>query len=195
MIEIGNVLVHEDIINNDFVCNLNKCKGICCVEGDAGAPLTIEETQILPDIYKKVKPYLTEKGVQAIESQGTHVLDYDDEWSTTCVDKNKECAFVTWENGITKCGIEKAYEDGVVDWKKPISCHLYPIRVTKYPEFDVLYYDRWSICSDACVLGEELKVPVYKFLKDPLIRTYGEVWYNELEKVAKELKSQNSDFR
>lgn len=189
MIEIGNVLVHEDIINNDFVCNLNKCKGICCVEGDAGAPLTLEETHILPDIYKKVKPYLTEKGIQAIESEGTHVLDYDDEWTTTCVDKNKECAFVIWENGITKCGIEKAYEEGVVNWKKPISCHLYPIRVTKYPEFDVLYYDRWSICSDACTLGEELKVPVYKFLKDPLIRTYGEDWYNELEKVAKSLKS------
>lgn len=94
MIEVGNVLVHEDIIKNDFVCNLKKCKGICCVEGDAGAPLTVEETKLLPEIYKKVKPYLTEKGIKAIEQQGTHVLDWEDEWSTACVDKNKECAFV-----------------------------------------------------------------------------------------------------
>ena len=94
----------------------------------------------------------------------------------------KECAYVTWENGITKCTIEKAYEAGIVHWKKPISCHLYPIRITNYPEFDVLHYDRWHICSPACSFGKELKVPVYSFLKEPLIRLYGEAWYQELEK-------------
>ena len=181
MIEVGNVLVHEDIIDNDFVCNISKCKGICCIEGDAGAPLTENETKILEDIYPKVKPFLTDKGIQAIEQQGTHTVDADGDLTTTCVDGNKECAYVTWENGITKCGIEKAYEHGEVDWKKPISCHLYPIRVTHYPGFDVLHYDRWHICRDACTFGEELKVPVYKFLKDPLIREYGEDWYAQLE--------------
>lgn len=184
MIEVGNVLVHEDVINNDFVCNLSKCKGICCVEGDAGAPLTKQETQILKDIYPKVKPFLTEKGIQAIEKQGHHVVDADGDLTTTCVEGNRECAYVTWENGITKCGIEKAYEQGEVDWKKPISCHLYPVRVTNYPGFDVLHYDRWHICSDACTFGQELKVPVYKFLKDPLIREYGEDWYNQLENIV-----------
>ncbi|MFD1769500.1 DUF3109 family protein [Sphingobacterium suaedae] len=181
MIEVGSVLVHEDIIKNDFVCNLTKCKGICCVEGDAGAPLLAHETSVLKEIYPKVKPYMTPKGIAAIEEQGTHVIDADGDLTTPCVDGDKECAYVTWENGITKCAIEKAYELGEVHWKKPISCHLYPIRATHYPEFDVLHYDRWHICHDACTFGKDLGVPVYKFLKDPLIREYGEDWYKELE--------------
>jgi len=181
MIEVGHVLVHEDLIKNEFVCNLTKCKGICCVEGDSGAPLEARETDVLKEIYPKVKPYMTEAGIKAIEEQGTHVVDADGDLTTTCVDGNKECAYVTWENGITKCAIEKAFEQGVVDWKKPISCHLYPIRTTQYPEFEVLHYDRWHICHDACTFGKELGVPVYKFLKDPLTRKYGEEWYKELE--------------
>ena len=181
MIEVGHVLVHEDLIKNDFVCNLTKCKGICCVEGDAGAPLAANETDILKEILPKVKPYMTEAGIKAIEQQGTHVVDADGDLTTTCVDGNKECAYVTWENGITKCAIEKAFEQGEVDWKKPISCHLYPIRTTQYPEFEVLHYDRWHICHDACTFGKELGVPVYQFLKDPLTRKYGEEWYKELE--------------
>lgn len=185
MIEVGHVLVHEDLIKNDFVCNLTKCKGICCVEGDAGAPLAANETNILKEILPKVKPYMTEAGIKAIEQQGTHVVDADGDLTTTCVDGNKECAYVTWENGITKCAIEKAFEQGEVDWKKPISCHLYPIRTTQYPEFEVLHYDRWHICHDACTFGKELGVPVYQFLKDPLTRKYGEEWYKELELAAR----------
>ena len=184
MIEVGHVLVHEDLIKNDFVCNLTKCKGICCVEGDAGAPLAANETDILKEILPKVKPYMTEAGIKAIEQQGTHVVDADGDLTTTCVDGNKECAYVTWENGITKCAIEKAFEQGEVDWKKPISCHLYPIRTTQYPEFEVLHYDRWHICHDACTFGKELGVPVYQFLKDPLTRKYGEEWYKEFELAA-----------
>ncbi len=186
MIEIDGTLVHGDIIKEQFVCNLNKCKGICCVEGDAGAPLLANEAQILADIYPLVKPYLTPTGIAAIEQQGTSVTDVDGDLTTTCVGGNKECAYVTFENGITKCGIEKAYEDGAVSWKKPISCHLYPIRITAYPEFDVLNYDRWHICRDACHFGAELKVAVYQFLKDPLIRQYGEAWYAALEEAAPE---------
>lgn len=183
MIEVQHTLVHADIIRENFVCNLTKCKGICCVEGDAGAPLEHAEAAILEEIYPKIKHLLAETGIRAIEEQGTSVVDADGDLTTTCVDGNKECAYVTFENGITKCAIEKAWEQGLVDWRKPISCHLYPIRVTRYPEFEVLNYDRWHICHDACTFGRELKVPVYQFLKEPLIRLYGEAWYAELEEA------------
>jgi hypothetical protein len=181
MITVGDVLLHEDVVKENFVCNLNKCKGACCLEGDSGAPLDAAELDILDEIYPKVKPFMTEKGIRTVEKTGAYVKDFDGDYTTPCVDVNKECAYVIWENGITKCAIEKAYEQGVIDWKKPISCHLYPIRITKYPEFDVLNYDRWSICSPACSFGNELKVRVYEFLKAPLIRKYGEEWYRELE--------------
>ena len=181
MIEVQHTLVHEDVVTEEFVCNLNKCKGACCIEGDSGAPLERTELAILDEIYPHVKPYMTAKGIEAVELQGTSVKDFEGDLTTPCVDTNKECAYVTWENGITKCAIEKACEDGKVNWKKPISCHLYPIRITQYPEFDVLQYDRWNICSAACSFGKELKVPVYQFLKDPLIRKYGTEWYAELE--------------
>jgi hypothetical protein len=181
MIEVQNTLVHEDVISESFVCNLNKCKGICCVEGDSGAPLDDAERIVLEEIYPKIKHLLEPTGIKAIEEQGTSVVDGDGDLTTPCVDGNKECAYVTFENGITKCGIEKGYEQGLIDWQKPISCHLYPIRITKYPEFDVLNYDRWSICSDACTFGRALEVPVYQFLKGPLIRKYGAEWYADLE--------------
>ncbi len=181
MIEVGNVLVHEDVVKENFVCNLSKCKGACCLEGDSGAPLNTDELDILDEIYPKVKPFMTAKGIKTIEENGTYVMDFEGDFTTPCVDVNKECAYVIWENGITKCAIEKAYENGATNWKKPISCHLYPIRITKYPEFDVLNYDRWSICSPACSFGNELKVRVHEFLKAPLIRKYGEDWYKELE--------------
>lgn len=191
MIEVQHTLVHEDVIGENFVCNLTKCKGACCVEGDAGAPLDRNELAVLEEIYPLVRPYMTEKGIQTIEESGTWVKDADGDYTTPCVDGNKECAYVTFQNGITKCAIEQAYEDGKIAWKKPISCHLYPIRITKYPEFDALYYDRWSICKSACSFGRELKVSVYEFLQEPLIRKYGEEWYAELEEAAK-LEAGNS---
>ncbi len=189
MIEVENTLVHEDIISEEFVCNLAKCKGACCVEGDAGAPLAHNEKAILEEIFPKIKHLLTEKGLAAIAQYGTSVLDADGDLTTPCVEGHKECAYLMFENGIAKCAIEKAYEQGIVDWKKPISCHLYPIRITAYPEFDVLNYDRWSICKDACTLGRELHVPIYKFLKDPLIRKYGADWYAALEQSVIDMKS------
>jgi hypothetical protein len=190
MIEVKNTLVHEDVVRENFVCNLNKCKGICCIEGDSGAPLERSELAILEEIYPIIKPYMTEKGIAVIEEFGTHVKDFEGDYTTPCVDTNKECAYVIMENGITKCSIEKAYEDGKIAWKKPISCHLYPIRITNYPEFEVLHYDRWNICSPACSFGNELKVSVYQFLKEPLIRKYGAEWYQELvDKVKAESNS------
>ena len=185
MIEVQSTLVHEDIIKENFVCNLSKCKGACCIEGDSGAPLELSELAVLNEIYPHVKPYMTEKGIQTIEDNGTFVKDFEGDYTTPCVDTNKECAYVTWENGITKCTIEKAYEDGKIAWKKPISCHLYPIRITAYPEFEILHYDRWNICSPACAFGNELKVSVYEFLKEPLIRKFGAEWYEELKDKAK----------
>ena len=186
MIEVQHTLVHEDVVKENFVCNLNKCKGACCLEGDSGAPLERSELAVLDEIYPHVKPYMTAKGIAVIEEFGTFVKDFEGDYTTPCVDTNKDCAYVMWENGISKCAIEKAYEDDKIAWKKPISCHLYPIRITNYPEFDVLHYDRWNICSPACALGNEVKVSVYEFLKEPLIRKYGAEWYKELEeKISK----------
>lgn len=185
MIAIGDALISEDLLEKAFVCDLTKCKGACCVEGDAGAPLEEQEVEILKDIYADVKPFLRPEGVQAIEQLGTAVRDPEDgEWVTPLVN-NAECAYVIFDDkGVTKCGIEKAWEQGAVAWRKPVSCHLYPIRIDTYPSYDAVNYHKWEICSPACTLGAELKVPVYKFTKDALIRKYGPVWYNELEEVA-----------
>lgn len=183
MIVHGKVILSEDIKDKDFVCNIAKCKGICCIEGDSGAPLEDDEIPVIEAAFDKVKPYLRPEGVMAIEEQGTWVVDSDNDVVTPLVN-GKECAYVIFDdNGITKCGIEKAWEDGAVDFRKPISCHLYPIRAKKYDEFEALNYDRWDICSDACTLGQELKVPVYKFAKDALVRKFGEEWYKELEVI------------
>ena len=186
MIQIDDKLISEDLFSEEFVCNLAKCKGICCVEGDAGAPLDEDETKILDEIYPKIKPYLRPEGIQAIEEQGTYTLDFEGDLVTPLVN-NAECAYVIFdEKGYTKCAIEKAYEDGVIDWQKPISCHLYPIRITEYSNFSAINYHEWDICSDACTLGKELGVKVYQFLKKPLIRKYGEEFYQTLSEAVEE---------
>ena len=186
MIQIDDKLISEDLFSEEFVCNLAKCKGICCVEGDAGAPLDEDEKRILDEIYPKIKPYLRPEGIQAIEEQGTYTLDFEGDLVTPLVN-NAECAYVIFdEKGYTKCAIEKAYEDGVIDWQKPISCHLYPIRITEYSNFSAINYHEWDICSDACTLGKELGVKVYQFLKKPLIRKYGEEFYQTLSEAAEE---------
>ena len=186
MIQIDDKLISEDLFSEEFVCNLAKCKGICCVDGDAGAPLDEDETKILDEIYPKIKSYLRPEGIQAIEEQGTYTLDFEGDLVTPLVN-NAECAYVIFdEKGYTKCAIEKAYEDGVIDWQKPISCHLYPIRITEYSNFSAINYHEWNICSDACTLGKELGVKVYQFLKKPLIRKYGEEFYQTLSEAAEE---------
>lgn len=185
MIPHENTILSDELFTEQFVCDLSKCKGECCVAGDSGAPLEEEELEIIERVFEKVKPYLNEKGLKAIEEQGKYSLDFEGDYTTTCVDGDKECAYVVFENGITFCAFEKAYNDGVIDWKKPISCHLYPIRITKYPDYEALNYDRWSICSDACSHGKSLKVSVFEFLKEPLVRKYGEEWYSEVSKFRK----------
>ena len=190
MIEINDTLISEEMIEKDFVCNLDACKGACCVEGDAGAPVEQEEVAILEHIYPKVAPFLSAAGRQAIETQGTAIRGIDGEWETPLIGGG-ECAYVVRdEKGIVLCGIEQAYREGVIDWKKPISCHLYPIRLKQYSSFVAVNYDRWSICKDACVLGRKLQVPIYQFVKEALIRKFGEEWYEQLEAAAKIINNQ-----
>ena len=184
MIQVQDKIISLDVFEKHFVCDLNACKGACCVEGDSGAPLLKEEEKILDEIYEAVKPYMRNEGIIEIENQGVAVYDADGDLTTPLVN-NKECAFVTFENGITKCTIEKAYLDGKTDFKKPISCHLFPIRIKEYRDFDSVNYEEIKICEPACKCGSELEVPVYAFLKEPLIRKYGEAWYKELLQVAK----------
>lgn len=187
MFQLGKTIVSEDILEKEFVCNLSACKGACCVDGDAGAPLSQAETKILEDIYPKVKPFLRKEGIAAIEAQGTWTKGTDGDLETPLVN-NKDCAYVIYDGKTALCGIEQAYNQGEVGWKKPVSCHLYPIRVKDFTEFAAVNYDKWEICNDACSLGMALEVPVYKFVKEALIRRFGEDWYLELEKVAQDMK-------
>ncbi|MBD1395828.1 DUF3109 family protein [Pontibacter sp. JH31] len=186
MIVLQNTVISDDIRDNFFVCNLEKCKGACCVEGDLGAPLEEDELVILQESYEQIKPYMTGAGKLAVEEQGLYIQDFEGDYSTPTIE-NRECAYALYdEKGILKCAIEQAYYDGKISWKKPISCHLYPIRITKYDDFEALNYDRWSICAAACNFGADLGVKVYQFLKEPLIRKYGEGWYNELTQMIEE---------
>lgn len=180
MIVIDNTVVSDDIADQYFVCNLQACKGACCVEGDAGAPLEMDELPILDDIYETVKPYLSAEAIQTIEKDGLYEIDDEGDFCTTTINK-RECVFAVYgENNILKCAIEQAHKDGKTDFQKPVSCHLYPIRITKTAVYDALNYSRWHICDAACSHGKSLKVPLYKFLKEPLIRKYGTQWYEKL---------------
>lgn len=183
MIEIDNTLITDDLRDSCFVCDLNRCKGACCVEGDLGAPLEDSELEVMESIYPEIEPYLSEKGKKAIAEQGTFIKDHEDDFSTPTI-KGKECAYAIYdENATLKCGIESAFIDGKIEFRKPISCHLYPVRITSYEQYDAVNYDRWHICDPACSLGKSLKVPLYKFLQIPLIRKYGESWYERLEQI------------
>ena len=188
MIQIDDKIISFDVFEKQFVCDLSACKGECCVEGDAGAPLKNKELDILRHIYDEVKPYMRDEGIAEIEKQGFFVSDGDGD-NTTPLVNNKECAFVAFdENEIAKCTIEQAYNDGKIDFKKPISCHLFPIRIKQYLDFDAINYEEIKICKPACDCGEKLQVPLYCFLKEPLIRLYGEEWYGKLTEAVRLLK-------
>ena len=190
MIQIGDTLVSDELLSEAFVCDLNACKGACCVEGEYGAPLEQEEADELKAKAAHIAPYLSEKGRVAIAQQGAWVKGEDGDLETPLMPSG-HCAYVIEdENKTLKCGLERVHAEGHINFKKPISCHLYPIRIAKYTDFEALNYDRWSICSAACSLGEELKVPVYQFLKEPLIRKYGSHFYSELENVARDLAAE-----
>lgn len=190
MIEIGRTLISDDVVEKRFVCDLNACKGACCIHGDSGAPLDDDEAKLLDEIYPLVKPYMTEKGIEAVEKQGKWLVDSDGDKVTPLVDGDKECAYTVFEKGVALCGIEKAWKDGKVTFQKPVSCHLYPVRITAYKKFDAVNYETWDICKPACACGEKLEVPVYKFVKTALVRKYGEDWYAQLESAAKFMESE-----
>lgn len=184
MIVIDDKYISDELVEKNFVCNLTACKGACCVAGDCGAPLEEAELKILKKIYPKIKPYLREEGIREIEQTGLHTWD-DEHGHVTPIVNGAICAYATVdEGGHVGCGIEKAHKDGVVDFKKPISCHLYPIRITKYESFEAVNYDKWSICKPACKLGNQLQVPVYKFLREAITRKYGAEFYDVLDRIA-----------
>ena len=189
MIVIDNVLVSDDIVEAQFVCNLSKCKGGCCEDGDAGAPISDQELDEVKNAYEIVKPLMTKEGIKEVEQNGLYRYDREFGWVTPTVD-GKICSYGFRDAaGIIKCSSEEAYNRGLITWKKPISCHLYPIKKSKsrFSDHDMLNYEpREDMCSPACSLGKELKVPVYKFLKEPITRAYGEGFYEALEQVAKE---------
>jgi hypothetical protein len=190
LVEIQNKIVSTQIFERKFVCDLNACKGACCVQGDAGAPLTMEEASILEDDIDQIIPYMRPEGIAEVEKTGVFYIDQENEIATTLVNE-QECAFVYFdESGITKCAIEKAHKEGKTDFKKPISCHLYPIRVKNFNDFTALNYNEWDICEPACKCGSELNVPVFRFLKEPLIRAFGEEFFNELLIVEAELNKE-----
>jgi hypothetical protein len=189
LIQVEDKLVSRDVTESFFACDIARCKGACCVEGELGAPLEAEELNILEEIYPDVKPFLLEAGIGAIEAQGTWVQDFTEGFSTPLVE-GRECAYATFTpEGIALCGIEQAYNAGATSFRKPVSCHLYPIRVHQSQLFETLYYDRWSICSPACRHGEHTGTRVYEFVKEALIRKYGEAFYQSLDEVAQYLDS------
>ena len=179
---VGNCLVGDEIGVVEFVCDLDKCKGACCIEGDAGAPILESEVGEIEDALDAVKPYMTEKGRQEVEANG--ILDWDAAGNmVTPLVEGRECVFAVFDGDIALCAIEQAYNDGKTTFKKPISCHLYPIRVTElFEEEQALNYHKWQICKPALKNGKKLNVPLYIFLKEPLVRAYGEQWYKDLEK-------------
>ena len=187
IIEVENTLISSEIFSVNFVCNLEKCKGACCIEGDRGAPLEKDEIRKIEANLTAIRPYMTAEGLALLDSEGFHEGEEIDDIATTCLPTG-ECVFVYKENGILGCAMEKAFKEGKTDYYKPISCHLYPIRINKIGDFDAVNYHEWNICKAACSLGNELNVSTFRFLKEPLIRKYGEPWYNEVELIFEEYK-------
>ena len=184
VIEIGKTLVSLDVFQKKFVCDLAACKGACCVKGDAGAPVEGHEVAEMEAALGIVKTYMRPEGLAALARQGTVVLDDEGELTTPLVDEG-ECVYVTFDgNGTAKCAFEQAYRDGKTGFYKPVSCHLYPIRIKEYKRFEAVNYDTWDICKPACDCGEKLSVPVYKFVKTALVRKYGEAWFEQAESAA-----------
>lgn len=185
MLIVGNVLVSEELIDKCFCCDISQCNGACCVDGDLGAPITPDEVAEIEDYYPDFQKYMTEEGVAVVEDGGTFVFTGGDSFDTPLMESNNACAYVCFEDGVAKCAIEKCFRNGEIPFRKPISCYLYPIRVSRVGEYDALNYDHWSICKTAVENGNRLKLPVYKFLKEPLIAKYGAEWFEELEEMVK----------
>lgn len=189
MIVIDNKIISDDIVEKQFVCDLAKCKGGCCEDGDAGAPLAEDELDLVLRHYETIKPYLTEEAIAHIEKKGKYEYSKDFGWVTPTLSSDNEICVYAFrgENGIIKCSFEEAFNKGEIDWKKPISCHLYPIIAYKgkHGDYERLNYEpRQHMCHPACILGEKLKIPAFLFLKEPLVRKYGEAFFEALEQLV-----------
>ncbi|MES2619166.1 MAG: DUF3109 family protein [Bacteroidota bacterium] len=189
IIELDNTLISTEIFSKHFVCHIEKCKGACCIEGDRGAPLDADELPLIAKNIEAIKPYMTPEGLALLNNEGFHEGTEIDDPATTCLPTG-ECVFAYRdEQQALGCAIEKAWQAGESDFRKPISCHLYPIRIGKAGDFETINYHEWDICKAACSLGNELNIPLFKFLKAPLIRKYGSEWYTELEQIEKEFSA------
>ena len=193
MIQVDDKILSMEIIEEKFVCDLGKCKGNCCVVGASGAPLEDDEVELLRKIYPKIKLYLRPEANKTIMQQGTAVIDSDKEWVTPLI-KNMECVYAIFEDGIARCAIEKAYEEQVISFRKPVSCHIYPIRIKKYEHFEAVNYDRQKICDSARNLGMKEGVPVYKFVEEAIIRKYGKSFVSKLNRIATEVLNQQKEI-
>ena len=183
MLQIDHTIISLDLLEEKFVCDDVKCKGACCRYGDSGAPLEEDEGKKLEKDFQKIKPYLRNEGILVIEKQGAFIKDNDGDLVTPLIE-GKECAYTYIEDGIYRCGIEKAWLENKIIFRKPVSCHLFPVRRKKYPDFEAVNYEKWAICQPARILGINKNMPVYKFLKEALVRVYGKRWYRKLEKAA-----------
>ena len=191
MVQIGPAIVSLDIFDKQFVCNLPACRGMCCVYGESGAPLEENEVTILQEVCEKVKPYMTPEGIAVVEQHGVYDTDIDNDKVTPLIGESEDCVFACTEKNVVYCAIEKAFMNGEISFRKPVSCHLYPIRITKYDDFEAVNYHQWNICCDALQLGKKAETPLYIFLKEPLIRKYGAEWYEQLCLAAEHLKTQH----
>ena len=193
MLQIGKAIISLDVIQKEFCCDTEKCKGACCVDGDSGAPVTPEEAKIIETLYPEFEDYLSDKNKAEIKKQGFSVTDSDGDLVTPIVGNN-ECAFTfTDERGITKCAIERAYFDKKTPFRKPVSCHLFPIRITAYKRFDAVNYQQLDICQPGRICGKSMGMPLWKYLKEPLIRNYGSEWFDELTFAAENLPKDLTD--
>ena len=183
MVEIEDKIISDELFEKKFVCDLQKCKGGCCVEGDSGAPLKSKEIKEIAKNLSIIKSEMSKKGINAIKNNDFHYVDLDGDKVTKLVD-GKECVFVVFDkNNIAKCSIESAYRKNKINVNKPISCHLYPVRVKKYDSFTAVNVDSWHVCKPACECGTELNVPVFKFLKDAIVRSWGLDFFFHLDSV------------
>ena len=191
MVQIQDTIVSFDVITKEFCCDLKKCKGTCCIEGDAGAPVTADEIAQIENLLPVIREDLSPQALKVIDEQGVAYPDPEGEMVTSIVN-GRDCVFTVYgEDGCCYCAIEKAWREGRCSFMKPVSCHLYPIRVKRLGEWWGLNYDRWDVCQAAAIKGRREGIPVYKYLKEPLIRRFGQAWYDELELTVNEMKKQN----
>ena len=185
MLQIDDTIVSLDLVEKNFTCDLKACKGSCCRYGDSGAPLDPDEAEELDRIWPDLWPFLRPEGIREIENQGTSVIDMEGDRVTPLIN-NEECAYTVMEDGIFRCGIEMAFFAGAVDFRKPISCHLFPVRIKQYRDFRAVNYEQWSICRSGAAAGDRQDKKLYLFLREPLIRAFGEEWYEKLTWAAEE---------